>query len=336
MGLAAPTMLAHGLTPAKAPPADRSPASTCGASSSASPATAPTSPASRPEPSATATSGSSTARRCGAPAPTTPTRHAAGPHRLGRAQAPGHHVLRAADAPTRRRGPAAAPDERSTPRSTRCSSPTRACRRRHARRAPARAGGSRSPRSPTSAGSARAPTAAAAGRTVGRVREAQAEADEYFATYSWYPQRAGRADLVIECRARRGSRRGPARAPEIAAAPPSARRTSWTAARAKRRAARGRPPGAEGSLGKLAGEQRRPGAALAHALIAGPWRCRRARRTRRRSSPKCSCRCLRRRSPAAPTRSSATSSGSGSLGCLVNRALTVTCRSATSPRNTGR
>ena len=32
-------------------------------------------------------------------------------HRLGRAQAPGHHLLRAADAPARRRGPPAAADE---------------------------------------------------------------------------------------------------------------------------------------------------------------------------------------------------------------------------------
>ena len=34
------------------------------------------------------------------------------PHRLGRAQAPRHHLLRAADAPAGRRGPPAAPDER--------------------------------------------------------------------------------------------------------------------------------------------------------------------------------------------------------------------------------
>ena len=39
-------------------------------------------------------------------------RHAPGPHRLGRAQAPRHQLLRAADAPARRRGPPAAPDER--------------------------------------------------------------------------------------------------------------------------------------------------------------------------------------------------------------------------------
>ena len=40
------------------------------------------------------------------------SRHAARPHRLGRSQAPGHHVLRAADAPAGRRGSPAAADER--------------------------------------------------------------------------------------------------------------------------------------------------------------------------------------------------------------------------------
>ncbi len=30
------------------------------------------------------------------------------------------------------------------------------------------------------------------------IEEAKAEADEYFATYSWYPQRAGRVDLIAE------------------------------------------------------------------------------------------------------------------------------------------
>ena len=44
----------------------------CGASSSASPAPAPTSPRSAPARSATATTGSSTGRRCGRPAPTSP------------------------------------------------------------------------------------------------------------------------------------------------------------------------------------------------------------------------------------------------------------------------
>ena len=58
MGLAAPTILAHGPDALRRGSSARSsPASTRGASCSASPAAAPTSPASRPAPSATATSG---------------------------------------------------------------------------------------------------------------------------------------------------------------------------------------------------------------------------------------------------------------------------------------
>ena len=46
--------------------------------------------------------------------------------------------------------------------------------------------------------------------TGGRViREAAAEADAYFATYSWYPQRAGRADLVADVAALTGRREDP-------------------------------------------------------------------------------------------------------------------------------
>ena len=75
IGLAAPTILAHGSDRSEASVScgRPSPARTRGASCSASPAADPTSPASRPAPSATATSGSSTGRRCGARARTTPT-----------------------------------------------------------------------------------------------------------------------------------------------------------------------------------------------------------------------------------------------------------------------
>ena len=78
---------------------------------------------------ATATSGSSTARRCG--------RRAAQVADLGMLiartdpdvpEAPGHHLLRRRHAPARRRGPPAAGDDRPRACSTRCSSPTRACR----------------------------------------------------------------------------------------------------------------------------------------------------------------------------------------------------------------
>ena len=76
LGMVGPTILAHA-------PSRTSRTATCRrctaatsspASCSASPAPAPTWPAWRPGPSATATSGSSTGRRCGPRAPSTPTR----------------------------------------------------------------------------------------------------------------------------------------------------------------------------------------------------------------------------------------------------------------------
>ena len=68
-------IVTHGSDERARPPACArcSPARRSGASSSASRAPAPTSPACRPGPSATATSGSSTARRCGPRSPTSPT-----------------------------------------------------------------------------------------------------------------------------------------------------------------------------------------------------------------------------------------------------------------------
>ena len=70
-------------------------------------------------------------------------RLAAGPHRLGRAEAPRHHLLRRADAPAGHRGPAAAPDER--PRVVQRGVPRRGAgaRRQRDRRRSATAGRSR-------------------------------------------------------------------------------------------------------------------------------------------------------------------------------------------------
>ncbi len=101
------------------------------------------------------------------------------------------------------------------------------------------------------------------------VREAQAEADEYFATYSWYPQRAGRADLLVEAAREQGLLDDPLVRQAIAAETSLVRANQWTAQRAQAARALGRPPGAEGSLGKLAASDVARGAALAHALIGG-------------------------------------------------------------------
>ncbi|HTN78223.1 MAG TPA: acyl-CoA dehydrogenase family protein [Acidimicrobiales bacterium] len=101
------------------------------------------------------------------------------------------------------------------------------------------------------------------------VREAQAEADEYFKTYSWYPQRAGRADLLIDAARDAGVLDDPHVRQAIAAETALVRANQWTAQRAQAARALGRPPGAEGSLGKLAASDVARGAALGHALIGG-------------------------------------------------------------------
>ncbi len=107
---------------------------------------------------------------------------------------------------------------------------------------------------------------AVSGRTA---REAEQEAAEYQQTYRWYPQRAGRPDLVAEHvhRSERGT--DPLvrdAAAELWAMEWAAR---WTAERARAAHALGRPPGPEGSLGKLSSSAIARKAAATHALIGG-------------------------------------------------------------------
>jgi len=106
----------------------------------------------------------------------------------------------------------------------------------------------------------------AAGRAV---REAQAEAAEYFKTYEWYPQRAGRADLVADRARATGRAADPVVRQEIAALMATVRTAQWTAARAQAARALGRPPGPEGSLGKLAASHIARAAARVHSVVAG-------------------------------------------------------------------
>ncbi|MEY2430915.1 MAG: hypothetical protein QOC92_640, partial [Acidimicrobiaceae bacterium] len=101
------------------------------------------------------------------------------------------------------------------------------------------------------------------------VQEAIAEADEYFATYSWYPQRAGRADLVVEAARAAGRLADPVVRQKIAAVLALQRVNQWTAARATASRVLGRSPGPEGSLAKLAASNLARAAADTHAEIAG-------------------------------------------------------------------
>jgi alkylation response protein AidB-like acyl-CoA dehydrogenase len=99
--------------------------------------------------------------------------------------------------------------------------------------------------------------------------EARAEADDHFATYSWYPQRAGRPDLVIEHARAAGVADDPVIRQAIARLLTMQRVSSWTAERARAARALGARPGAEGSIGKLAASNIARESARVHAMIAG-------------------------------------------------------------------
>ena len=99
--------------------------------------------------------------------------------------------------------------------------------------------------------------------------EARAEADDHFATYSWYPQRAGRPDLIIEHARAAGVADDPVIRQAIARLLTLHRVSAWTAERARAARALGARPGAEGSIGKLAASNIARESAKVHAMIAG-------------------------------------------------------------------
>lgn len=103
----------------------------------------------------------------------------------------------------------------------------------------------------------------------GRTREeAAAEAGAYLKTYEWYPQRAGRADLVAPLAQRLGRSGDPVLRQEMAALHALQRAAQLTAQRATAQRRAGRP-GPEGSLGKLHGSGIARAAAAAHTNVAG-------------------------------------------------------------------
>jgi alkylation response protein AidB-like acyl-CoA dehydrogenase len=102
------------------------------------------------------------------------------------------------------------------------------------------------------------------------LREAAQEWERVMAPYRWYPQRAGRPDLVIERAIAAGRDTDPLVRQEIVRLITLAWSARWTAQRAAAARAAGRPPGPEGSLAKLASSNIARAAARVHALIAGP------------------------------------------------------------------
>jgi alkylation response protein AidB-like acyl-CoA dehydrogenase len=101
------------------------------------------------------------------------------------------------------------------------------------------------------------------------IEEARHEAAEYNKTYVWYPQRQGRFDLVPERAAAMGRADDPIVRQEIARLTSFQRAAEWTAGRARAARELGRPPGSEGSIGKLALSEVARGCNLVHSMISG-------------------------------------------------------------------
>jgi alkylation response protein AidB-like acyl-CoA dehydrogenase len=100
-------------------------------------------------------------------------------------------------------------------------------------------------------------------------QEAIAERTAAGEPHKWYPQRAGRPDLVVARAQAEGKAADPVVRQEIAKLIELAWTARWTAARAAAARAAGQPPGPEGSLGKLASTRIARQAARVHAMIGG-------------------------------------------------------------------
>ncbi len=106
-------------------------------------------------------------------------------------------------------------------------------------------------------------------RTGRAYEEERAEIAVALAPYKWYPQRAGRVDLVIERAKQTGTFDDIAVRQEIARLLILAKTAEWTARRARTAQEQGRPQGPEGSLGKLAASHVARAAARVHTLMSG-------------------------------------------------------------------
>ena len=104
----------------------------------------------------------------------------------------------------------------------------------------------------------------------GRIyEEERAETAIVMEPYRWYPQRAGRVDLVGERAKSTGAINDPAIRQEIAKLLIMSQTAEWTSRRARAAQEHGRPQGPEGSLGKLASSNVAKAASHVHTLISG-------------------------------------------------------------------
>jgi alkylation response protein AidB-like acyl-CoA dehydrogenase len=99
--------------------------------------------------------------------------------------------------------------------------------------------------------------------------EERAEVATVMEPYKWYPQRAGRVDLILERAKATGRIADPVVRQEIAKLLTLAKTAEWTARRARAAQEQGRPQGPEGSLGKLVASHVARAAAHVHTLISG-------------------------------------------------------------------
>src|SRR5204863_623985 len=87
--------------------------------------------------------------------------------------------------------------------------------------------------------------------------------------YKWYPQRAGRVDLVMQRAKETGKLGDPVVRQEIAKLLIMSKSAEWTARRARVAQEQGRPQGPEGSLGKLVSSHVARQAARVHTYLTG-------------------------------------------------------------------
>jgi alkylation response protein AidB-like acyl-CoA dehydrogenase len=104
----------------------------------------------------------------------------------------------------------------------------------------------------------------------GRIyEEERAEVATTMEPYKWYPQRAGRVDLVLGRAKETGKIDDPIVRQEIAKLLILSKTAEWTARRARAAQEQGRPQGPEGSLGKLVSSHVARQAARVHTYITG-------------------------------------------------------------------
>jgi len=100
-------------------------------------------------------------------------------------------------------------------------------------------------------------------------QEAISEAAAYMKTYDWYPQRAGRPDLVPLQAKEAGLNTDPIIRQELAKLYSLQRTSQWNVQRTRAARKMGRPPGPEGSLSKLCASNIARASNDAHSHVAG-------------------------------------------------------------------